>query len=206
MAKAIKGGLPEVLRDRFTSVVSADGVSFGLLPMVFKNPPRQVWSELDDVEDYYMSVFNLHRDALGMSDNAFFGLSGSQLCEFVLDRTIGWHDDLRGVFDHAEPDETYPIALHAAVPVTAWEPGNVVPLGDAVHAMPPSGGVGANTAARDASALCRALTAVDRGERPLPEAVGEYQAEMVRYGTEAVTMSLRMAKGSMKIDWDESES
>ena len=46
-----------------------------------------------------------------------------------------------------------------------WQTGNVTLLGDAVHNMPPVGGLGGNAALYDASRLCRALIAVDRGER-----------------------------------------
>lgn len=212
MARAIRGGLPEVLRDRFSYVIGSDGHHLGLMPMVFRNQPRaaaaQFWpdAEFDDVEDYYMSVFNVHREDLKLADEALFAMTGKQLRELVLDRTANWHPDLRAIFIHAEVSETFPIRMRATLPVQPWQPGNVIPLGDAVHAMPPSGGVGANTAARDASALCRALTAVACGERPLLAAVADYQTEMVHYSTEAVTTSLRIARWSMrKIDIDVDE-
>jgi 2-polyprenyl-6-methoxyphenol hydroxylase-like FAD-dependent oxidoreductase len=185
--------------------------------MAFRNQPRaaaaQFWPDaefpdaefpdFDDVEDYYMSVFNVHREDLKLPDEMLFAMTGEQLRDLVLDRTARWHPDLRAIFIHAEAAETFPLRMRATLPVRPWEPGNVIPLGDAVHAMPPSGGVGANTAARDASALCRALTAVACGQRPLLTAVADYQTKMVRYSTEAVTMSLQIAKWSMrKIDLD----
>jgi 2-polyprenyl-6-methoxyphenol hydroxylase-like FAD-dependent oxidoreductase len=69
--------------------------------------------------------------------------------------------------------------------------------------MPPTGGAGANTALRDASSLCRALAAVAAGETDLLDAVAEYQTEMVRCATEAVTMSLNIAKWSKQIEFDD---
>lgn len=212
MAKAIEAGLPKVLRDRFVYITGSNGHHLGLMPMVFRTPPREaaarLWPglEFDETDDYYMSVFNVHRDGLGLADGAFFAMTGEQLCELVLERTTGWHPDLHGVFAHAEAQETHPIALRATLPVEPWAPGNVIPLGDAVHTMPPSGGVGANTALRDASSLCRALVAVSRGERSLLAAVTDYQADMVQYATEATYLSLKIAKWSIqKIDFDESE-
>jgi 2-polyprenyl-6-methoxyphenol hydroxylase-like FAD-dependent oxidoreductase len=206
-AKAIAAGLPELLRDQFVYVMGANGDRLGLMPMVFRTAPRAAaerwWPglEFDDADDYYMSVFSMQRDTLGVSDQAFFAMTGSQLRRLALERAAGWHPDLNGVFAHVEVEETYPIALRATVPVRPWEPGNVVPLGDAVHTMPPTGGVGANTAVRDASALCQALAAVSGGARPLDEAIAQYQAEMAGYANEATSMSLKIAQWSkQKLD------
>jgi 2-polyprenyl-6-methoxyphenol hydroxylase-like FAD-dependent oxidoreductase len=190
MAAAIKGGLPEFMHDRFTSVVSADGVSFGLLPMVFRPGAA--------AEDYYTAVFNTHRTDLGVPDDVLFGLPGESLREILLNRTAGWHPDLHGLFAHADPAETHVLALRATAPVAAWGQGPVVPLGDAAHTMPLSGGAGANVAAQDAAALCRAL--VSPGS--LSEGLAAYQADLVRRGTAAVAESVRMAQGSMRLDWE----
>ncbi|MDH6129143.1 NAD(P)/FAD-dependent oxidoreductase [Kitasatospora sp. GP82] len=201
---AIAAGLPEALQDRFSYVIGTDGHHLGLMPMLFRERPSQaaarLWPEagLVDSDDYYMSVFNVHREDLGVTDEEFFGLGGEELCALVMDRTRSWHPDLREIFAFAQPETTFAVPLRATRPVEAWETGPVVPLGDAVHAMPPSGGVGANTAIRDAEALTRLLAAVDRGERELLDAVAEYQKAMVEYATEGVEMSLRIAQWSIK--------
>ncbi len=203
-AAAHRAGLPHRLRDRFLNVTASDGLRLALMPMVFRTPPRhaaeRLWPGLDlgDGGDYYMSVFSVHQDVLGIDDERFFAMTGTQLRDLVLERTTGWHPDLRGVFAHAEPAETYPLALRATVPVEPWPAGPVVPLGDAVHLMPPTGGVGANTALRDAAGLCAALTAAADGRVPLPEAMAGYQRDMVAYATDAIEMSLRIARWSMK--------
>lgn len=201
---AIAAGLPEALQDRFSYVIGTDGHHLGLMPMTFRERPSaaaaRLWPDagLVDSEDYYMSVFNVHREDLGMADADFFALSGEELCALVVDRTRAWHPDLREIFAFARPETSFAVPLRATRPVEAWETGPVVPLGDAVHAMPPSGGVGANTAVRDAQALTRLLAAVDRGERELADAVTEYQKAMVEYATEGVEMSLRIAEWSIK--------
>jgi len=63
-------------------------------------------------------------------------------------------------------------------------------LGDAIHLMPPIGGLGGNTALRDAHLLGRLLPAVHRGERELVAAIGDYESEMREYGAAAVRYSL----------------
>ncbi|MEU3465899.1 FAD-dependent monooxygenase [Streptomyces sp. NPDC006733] len=203
-ASAVDGGMPEVLRDRFSYVIGTDGHHIGLMPMTFRSRPTEaaarLWPDADlaDLDDYYMSVFNVHGEDLGMTDEAFFALSGEELCALVVERTSTWHPDLRGIFRHAEPAVTFAVALRATDPVEAWEDGPVVPLGDAVHTMPPSGGVGANTAVRDAAALTRALVAVERGEAERSEAFAAYQKAMIEYATEGVQMSLKIAQWSIK--------
>ncbi|MDQ1041668.1 2-polyprenyl-6-methoxyphenol hydroxylase-like FAD-dependent oxidoreductase [Streptomyces sp. V3I8] len=197
----VKSGLPDFLQDRFSAVTACDGVSFGLLPMTFRTSRPPGAPVAVDTEDYYTTVLNLHRDALDVSDEAFFAMTGEQLLALLRARTAGWHPDLRALLDHAAAPDTHPIALRAAVPVRPWEPGRVIPLGDAVHAMPPSGGVGANTAVQDAALLCRELGKVDRRAQTVTEAARAYGTAMASYAAAAVTMSLQMAKGSTDIDW-----
>lgn len=201
---AVRAGLPEPLQDRFSYVIGTDGGHLGLMPMSFRGRPRdaaaRLWPGLvlPDSENYYMAVLNVHREDLGMTDEEFFALDGPGLCRFAARRTSGWHPGLRGIFRNAQSELTFGVALRAHQPVTRWETGSVVPLGDAVHTMPPSGGVGANTAVRDAAALAELLAAVDRGEREFTAAVTEYQKAMVEYATEGVEMSLRIARWSIK--------
>src|SRR5207244_7143342 len=79
----------------------------------------------------------------------------------------------------------------AAEKVAPWATTNVTLLGDAIHAMPPVGGLGGNTALKDAALLCRALTAVDRGEASLTESTARYEAGMLTYGFAAVCETTR---------------
>ncbi|MDQ1041667.1 2-polyprenyl-6-methoxyphenol hydroxylase-like FAD-dependent oxidoreductase [Streptomyces sp. V3I8] len=202
-AAAHSAGLPEVLRDRFSYVIGSDGHHLGLMPMVFREAPTAAArrlapaARLTDPEDYYMAVFNVHRGDLALPDEEFFALSGKQLNALVTQRTAGWHPALRGVFDHADTEQSFAVALRATVPVEPWEPGPVVPLGDAAHTMPPSGGVGANTALRDAAGLGRALSEAAAGREDLAAALASYQQAMAEYAEEGVQLSLRIAKWSI---------
>jgi 2-polyprenyl-6-methoxyphenol hydroxylase-like FAD-dependent oxidoreductase len=105
----------------------------------------------------------------------------------------GWHPRLRRALANSDPESRSAVTFSAAPPVPAWTSGPVTVLGDAIHVMPPIGGLGGNTALRDAHLLSRLLPAVDRGERGLMEAVAEYEAEMREYGTAAVRYAVDQA-------------
>jgi 2-polyprenyl-6-methoxyphenol hydroxylase-like FAD-dependent oxidoreductase len=66
----------------------------------------------------------------------------------------------------------------------------VTALGDAVHAMPPTGGRGAATAVRDADVLAGRLAQVRDGSLALPLALRRFEAEMATYAPAAVAESL----------------
>ena len=108
-------------------------------------------------------------------------------------------------------DETFLVRIRISPPVPPWPPSRVTVLGDAIHAMSPARGSGANTALQDAALLCRTLTGTrERGpngpgrERNLRAgsgaarnggdliaAVGEYERQMRDYGYAAVAASRR---------------
>jgi 2-polyprenyl-6-methoxyphenol hydroxylase-like FAD-dependent oxidoreductase len=104
----------------------------------------------------------------------------------------GWHPQLRRALADSDPASRSAVAFRAAPPVPGWRSGPVTVLGDAIHVMPPIGGLGGNTALRDAHLLSRLLPAVERGERGLP-AVAQYEAEMRDYGMAAVRYALEQA-------------
>jgi 2-polyprenyl-6-methoxyphenol hydroxylase-like FAD-dependent oxidoreductase len=100
-----------------------------------------------------------------------------------------WHPDLVRLVELAAVQETSLVAVRTAVPVAAWPASRITLLGDAIHAMSPARGSGANTALRDAALLAGELAAAARGDRTLVQAIGDYERQMIDYGFAAVLAS-----------------
>ncbi len=104
--------------------------------------------------------------------------------------TPDWHPNMRRLFALADPGSCFPINIRTSVPIQPWQASSITLLGDAIHTMTPGQGVGANTALRDAALLCRHLVAAHHDAKPLREAIGDYEAEMIPYGFARVADSL----------------
>ncbi|WP_189159663.1 FAD-dependent oxidoreductase [Lentzea pudingi] len=105
----------------------------------------------------------------------------------VLRRIAGWSPDLRRIVGSSHPDTVSEWRIRSSKPIGRWESTNVTLLGDAIHAMTPMRGVGANVALRDAQLLARCIA--EGGD-----AIARYEAEMYEYGFAAVRDSLRAAR------------
>jgi 2-polyprenyl-6-methoxyphenol hydroxylase-like FAD-dependent oxidoreductase len=146
--------------------------------------------------DYLLCAFVAAHDACrsGMGD-----LDGAGLQRAVGEMIKGWHPGLRRTIAECDPESVGIYSFEAAASIPPWRSTNVVLLGDAVHSMPPTGGLGANTALRDASLLASQLGAASRGECSLLAAIADYEMEMRDYGFAAVDSSLRsLRQGLMK--------
>jgi 2-polyprenyl-6-methoxyphenol hydroxylase-like FAD-dependent oxidoreductase len=97
-----------------------------------------------------------------------------------------WHPDLVRLIRLASIEETSLVAIRTAVPIASWPASRVTLLGDAIHAMSPARGSGANTALRDAALLATELGAAARHEKTPVQAIADYERQMVDYGFAAV--------------------
>lgn len=104
-----------------------------------------------------------------------------------------WAPALVDVVRAGEPGSTSVFTLHAADPddLAPWAAGRVTALGDAVHAMPPTGGQGAATAVLDAHCLAGHLAAAAAGRCTVPVAVHDHEAAMRVRARPAVRESLQ---------------
>jgi 2-polyprenyl-6-methoxyphenol hydroxylase-like FAD-dependent oxidoreductase len=157
------------------------GAAFG--PVRFRERP-------EGASDYLMTVLVASSQRLGMPDEELFTVPPEQLWKITLEATTHWHPTARELFAHADARTFFPITIRAAERVDAWEPGPVTLLGDAIHTMPPTGGVGANTALRDAATLTDEL----RSKKSVTDAVAAYEKVMLPRGFATVDRSLELAR------------
>ncbi|MFD9704126.1 FAD-dependent oxidoreductase [Lentzea sp. NPDC059081] len=110
------------------------------------------------------------------------------LQQTVLRRISQWSPDLQRIVRSSHSDTVSQWRIRSSKPIERWESTNVTLLGDAIHAMTPMRGIGANVALRDAQLLARKL--VEEGV----EGIRAYETEMYDYGFAAVRDSLRAAR------------
>ncbi|TDQ00182.1 FAD-dependent oxidoreductase [Labedaea rhizosphaerae] len=168
--------LDERLFDGFTSVVGQRGA---LALAAFR--ARSHDPELPPVADYLMwAVVGPVPDER----------DPAALHEFATRFVAGWHPEFRRIVANADVPATFGTPIRTSGPVPWWPTGRITLLGDAIHVMPPTGGVGANTALRDAALLTDLLA------RTEPRAAfAEYENQMRDYATEVVRQSTRTMTG-----------
>jgi 2-polyprenyl-6-methoxyphenol hydroxylase-like FAD-dependent oxidoreductase len=109
----------------------------------------------------------------------------------LVDRLVaGWHPALRRLLADADPVSRAAIEFTASLPTPPWPTSDVTVLGDAIHTMPATGGLGGNTALRDAHLLTRMLRDCAQGRLPLLDAIGRYEQLMRAHGYAAVEEAL----------------
>jgi 2-polyprenyl-6-methoxyphenol hydroxylase-like FAD-dependent oxidoreductase len=125
--------------------------------------------------------------------NDDFSITGKPAADLSRQLTAGWHDRLRPIFEAQIDDEAVFLKMSTSSPdgVPEWSnEARVTLIGDAVHAMTPAGGVGANTALKDAAFLGRLLAEAGGWKEGL---TAEYEREMRVYASANVKMSFERA-------------
>lgn len=171
--------LPERLFDGFTSVAGPRGAMALAAFRACNHDP-----ELPPVDDYLMWA------VVGAVPRTS---EPTALHRFAKKFVRTWHPELRRIVAGADVPATFGTPIRTSSPVPSWPTGRITLLGDAIHVMPPTGGVGANTAMRDAALLVELLSRTDP-----PAAFAEYETRMREYATEVVRQSTKMMTGEKK--------
>ncbi|WP_439890576.1 FAD-dependent oxidoreductase [Ralstonia sp. 25C] len=163
-----------------TTVVFGDGVAVIIDAMRFAVSPASLRAGLSDVAPYlYWAV---------IGQNPRLGTAGAVDARLA-SLSAGWAHGLRALFVHGDAASTVMLPVRTALPVAPWSSSRVTFLGDAIHAMSPAGGLGANTALVDAANLAASLGEVQQRRMGLDEAIARYEAVLRETAAHAIDAS-----------------
>src|SRR5262249_40017702 len=128
--------------------------------------------------DYVMWAFVAHKSAFTGDPH-----------NFPQQRMKRSHRTLQRILTETDPSTIQSFEFSASAKVRPWQTTNVTLLGDALHHMPPVGGMGGNAALNDANLFCQALLAVKSGQT-LSDALHRCEAAMLSHGFDAVKASV----------------
>jgi 2-polyprenyl-6-methoxyphenol hydroxylase-like FAD-dependent oxidoreductase len=175
--------LPPVLLDGFVIATNKRGGLIATGAFIPRRPLAEAAAaiapdvELDAVAPYMMVSGSLAPGTVIPPPKTWTAETPAQLHDAMLRAVDGWHPALRGLIERVQLDTMFAIAFGLVEPTPAWEPSRVTVLGDAIHAMLPTLGQGANMALRDAGVLARELAEGD----DVVAAIGAYEADMRAY-------------------------
>ncbi|RJO73355.1 FAD-binding monooxygenase [Nocardia panacis] len=115
-----------------------------------------------------------------------------------------WAEHTLEVIARADPHSLAGFRFNAASTraddLAPWAAGRITALGDAVHATPPTAGMGAGAAIRDAADLVEHISAAANGATALTDAVRDFEAGMRRRGSEVLTMAMKTVRWILATD------
>lgn len=188
----------QALEDVFTVAVDERQCFLGLGPVVFPTRPEAAAAALapsarmSPREDYVVAIIGGRQALFDRDDAECRTLPSTELRELASSVIGAWPDSTRRILEFADPQAFFWVEMYTSIPGTLPAPRRITLLGDAIHAMTPTLGRGANVALRDAARLGSALTKAASGDMPLPLALGEYEAEMLAYGFDVVRTAAAM--------------
>jgi 2-polyprenyl-6-methoxyphenol hydroxylase-like FAD-dependent oxidoreductase len=162
-----------------------EGDSIGLITNV---RPGSFEQENDEIG----WVFVGSPGTFGLPEDQMYGV-GKVAADLSRRLTAKWHEKFHPIFQDQNVEEAAFLKMSTANPqgVPEWQNNpRVTVMGDSVHCMTPAGGVGANTALRDAAFIGRLLKESGGWYSGL---TSEYEKEMRVYASENVKMSFEAA-------------
>jgi salicylate hydroxylase len=192
----VHDSLPGVLLDGFVIAVDpATGVTLAMGAMDPRRPPSEAAADvapdvqLDAHEPYMMLTGAIRPGTPIPRPGEWTADTPREMHAHMTAAVADWHPALRGLIERIELDSLFAAHFLRLDPTPPWEPSNVTLVGDAIHAMLPTLGMGGNTSLRDAAVLAGQLAAAQRGERELVEAIGRYEDDMRAFAYPVMELS-----------------
>jgi 2-polyprenyl-6-methoxyphenol hydroxylase-like FAD-dependent oxidoreductase len=196
----------QALADVFTIAADARKVFLGLGPVVFPARPEVAsgrlfpQARLRKQDDYVVCIVGGRREYFGSEDSTLRQADSAELQNLAVDMLRNWPAVASAIPAHGDPTSFFFVEMDTSVPCEVLPYANVTLLGDAIHAMTPTLGRGANVAMRDAAWLGRSIIAAHEGKAGLSEALNACQSEIARYGFDVVRKSAAMGQRLMGQD------
>ncbi|MBF6339039.1 FAD-dependent monooxygenase [Nocardia abscessus] len=147
------------------------------------------------------AMFPESADTDSMRDTRGAALQTALLARF---RRQGWSERPLEVIARADPDSVAAFRFNAASSrvqdLAPWPAGSITALGDAVHATPPTAGMGAGAAIRDAASLVEQLREVAADTTTLTVAISRFEADVRLRGSEVLTLAMKTVRWILATD------
>jgi 2-polyprenyl-6-methoxyphenol hydroxylase-like FAD-dependent oxidoreductase len=201
--------LPDVLLDGFAIARDDVGGMLALGAYVPRRPVAEAVADLapdvhvDPVSPYMMLSGGVPPGTEVPAPDRWTSDTPRAMHERMLEVVADWHPALRGLVERVELDTLFAFPFRRLDPTPPWPTSRVTLLGDAIHAMLPTLGQGANQALRDAGLLAGQLAATSRGEVGLLDAIAGYEDAMRDYVYPIMEMSAdhsRFGGGGLRRD------
>ncbi|KAJ5127125.1 hypothetical protein N7448_007904 [Penicillium atrosanguineum] len=130
---------------------------------------------------------------LPVSDEKSWHVTPREAADLSRYLTRGWNPALRSIFEMQDESQAAVRSILSALPeIEPWTPcSRVTVLGDAIHIMPPTGAMGANTALRDAGDLARRIVEAGGAGGLDEKIIGDYEAGVREFAKVAIGFSWR---------------
>lgn len=190
----------EVLSDIFTIAFDSRKVFLGLGPVRFPVPPRIAAEALaptvkvGDRDDYVVCIIGGRHEYFPCD---LRGASEERLKRVAIETLQGWSEVGAAMVGTGDARSFFLVQMYTSVPCELDVPVNVTLLGDAIHAMTPTLGRGANLAMRDGALLGRWLKQSADGHVSLQGALVHYERELTAYGFAVVREAARIGQQRM---------
>ena len=200
LGRAAPGVPQEVLEDIFAITSDARKVFLGLGSVRFPTPPDEAARQLAPGlamaprEDYMVCIVGGRHEYFPTDIHQ---ATGEELQRVAAEALAGWPPAGASLVLAGEAQAFFAVKMATSVPFALDAPTNVTLLGDAIHAMTPTLGRGANLAMRDGALLGRQLRQVARGETALATALADYERAMTVYGFAVVREAARIGAQRM---------
>lgn len=182
-----------------TTVIVADGCAAVLEDMRFRTDLRALaahalpCSRFTPPDDYFYWAAIGPWSRFGLDDADPTAALAARIPAALRHVVRDWHPVLRRLLLDTPSDAVTALPVRRGRPDVALPAGPVTLLGDAIHAMSPAGGAGANTALRDAAALAARLAGQTANDGDIRHALTRYAEDMRVWATDAVIASDRAA-------------